>query len=154
MRRLLLRALLFFIVSAIFSRIIALLASQQFDEGDEDSDAFRRVVVMDGGALTSRASALRSGEVTAVMSGMRLDLREATLDPAGAELRLENTMSGLQVLVRDDWAVSVDDQLVGGGNVEIDVAAPDDLPEDSPKLRIRLVTRMGGSVIGTSERFS
>ena len=34
-----------------------------------------------------------------------------------------------------------------GEALEVDVTAPEDLPEDAPKLRIHAVTRMGGGLI-------
>lgn len=151
----LLKSLLFFIVGTVVSaRITGLIVARQRDMGSEASDEFRRAVVMYGVGFTSRAGGLRSGEISVLMGSARLDLREATLDPRGAELTLDNTMGSLQVLVRDDWAVTVDDTLVGGGDVEIDVTSPDDLAEDAPKLHIQLLTRMGGSVVSTGDQDS
>ncbi len=154
MRNLLKFLLLFIVGTAVSARITGLIVARQRDMGSEVSDEFRRAVVMYGVDFTSRAGGLRSGEISLIMGGARLDLREATLDPRGAELTLENTMGGLQVVVRDDWAVTVDDTLVGGGDVQIDVTSPDDLAEDAPKLHIQLLTRMGGSVVSTGDQDS
>ena len=154
MRNLLKFLLLFIVGTAVSARITGLIVARQRDMGSEVSDEFRRAVVMYGVDFTSRAGGLRSGEISLIMGDARPDLREATLDPRGAELTLENTMGGLQVVVRDDWAVTVDDTLVGGGDVQIDVTSPDDLAEDAPKLHIQLLTRMGGSVVSTGDQDS
>jgi hypothetical protein len=73
------------------------------------------------------------------------------LDPAGARLVLECTLGGLAVIVPADWAVTVEEVLVGGGEVRIDVTDPDDLAATAPRLRIDLLTRLGGSQISTRD---
>ncbi len=146
-----LKLALLFIASAAAARVSAFVISRKLDEGSEASDEFRRVVILDGTEFTSQAGGLRSGEVRVVLGGAQLDLREATLDPGGATLMLKNTLGGLQVLVRDDWAVTVEDEIIGGGGVEIDVTPADDLPEDAPRLRISLLTRMAGSTVSTTD---
>ncbi len=142
--RTLLKLALFFIASAAAARVSAFVISRQLDEGSEASDEFRRVVILDGTEFTSQAGGLRSGDVCVVLGGAQLDLR-------GATLMLKNTLGGLQVLVRDDWAVTVEDEIIGGGGVEIDVTPADDLPEDAPRLRISLLTRMAGSTVSTTD---
>ena len=149
--RTLLKLALFFIASAAAARISAFVISRQLDEGSEASDEFRRVVILDGTEFISQAGGLRSGEVCVVLGGAQLDLRETTLDPGGATLVLKNTLGGLQVLVRDDWAVMVEDEIIGGGGVEIDVTPAEDLPEGAPQLHISLLTRMAGSTITTKD---
>ena len=149
--RTLLRLALFFITSAIAARASVFVISRQLDEGSEASDEFRRVVIFDGIQFDSQAGGLRSGEVCVALGGAQLDLREATLDPGGATLALKNTLGGLQVLVRDDWAVTVEDEIIGGGGVEIDVTPAEDLPEGAPQLHISLLTRMAGSTISTKD---
>lgn len=143
------KLLLFIIGSAAVARISGFVIARQLDEGSEVSDEFRRVVILNGADFNSRALGLRSGELSVVLGAAKLDLREATLDPAGARLLIENTLGGLAVTVRDDWAVTVDEVLVGGGETTVDVTAPADLPEDAPRLEIEAITRMGGTVIGT-----
>ncbi len=149
--RTLLKVLGFMAVSAIVTRVVARLVARQSDEGSEVSDEFRRTVVFDGVGFTSRAGGLRSGAVTVVMGSARIDLRDAVLDPAGARLVVENTMGGLSVHVRDDWAVTVEETLVGGGQTEVRVASPDDLPDDAPRLHIDVTTRLAGTLITTGD---
>ena len=45
------------------------------------------------------------------------DLDEWRGKLGGAIVLLENTLGGLALLVRDDWAVTVDDVVVGGGEI-------------------------------------
>ena len=56
-----------------------------------------------GNKFPSSADSLKSGTAIASMGGIDLDLRDATLDPAGAELELSATMGGVQVTVRESW---------------------------------------------------
>jgi hypothetical protein len=64
---------------------------------------------------------------------------------------LENTLGGLALLVRDDWAVTVDDVVVGGGENEVRVTPPTDLPDDVPRLDVQVITRMGATTISTAD---
>ena len=53
--------------------------------------------------------------------------------------------------MRDDWAVTVEDMLVGGGEIEVRVTSPDELPADAPRPQVDVVTRLGGTVITTGD---
>jgi len=149
--RALLKVLAIVVVSAIATRLAGLVVSRQFNEGSEVSDEFRRMVIMDGVEFSSHARGLRSVEISVVMGGARLDLRDAVIDPAGARVLAENTMGGLLILVRDDWDVTVDDTLVGGGESRVQVTPSEDLPDDAPKLRVQVFTRIGGTAVSTKD---
>jgi predicted membrane protein len=145
--RTLLKALLTLAVASFLTRAAALLITRRFEEGSEVSDEFRRVICLDGVDFISRAGGLRHAEVSVILGGAKVDLRDAVIDPGGATVLLENTMGGLLLLVREDWAVHVDDMLVGGGETEVRVTAPDELPDDAPRLDVQAITRLGGTVI-------
>lgn len=147
----LLKLLLFAIVSAIVTRLAALVVSRQFEEGSEVSDEFRRMTILSALDFTSRAGGLRSAEVSVVLGGSKIDLRDAVIDPAGARILAENTLGGLVLIVREDWAVDVNEIIVGGGENEIRTTPLTDLPDDAPRLEIELITRLGGSVIATRD---
>ncbi len=147
--RTLLKLLAFIIGSAVVARLGAFVVARQLDVGTEVSDELRRVVVFDGLDFTSRARGLRRAEVSVFLGGAKVDLRHAVIDPAGARVRVQNTLGGLVVTVRDDWAVTVHEALVGGGDLEVKVTPPQDLPEDAPRLEIDVMTRLGGTVITT-----
>jgi hypothetical protein len=142
----LLRALVVFVGLSVAAWIMGLLVAQRLTHGDEDSDEFQLAVVMGGKEFGSRAAHLKSATAITCLGGLALDLREATLDPDGASLELMTTMGGIEVRVPRSWAVEVDQETLGEA-LEVDVTAPEDLPEDAPKLRIHSVTRMGGGLI-------
>ena len=148
--RALLKALLVLAAAATVTRVAALVVSKQFEEGSEVSDEFRRMSVLDGLEFKSRAGGLRSGEIGVALGGARVDLRDATIDPGGATILLENTLGGLVLIVRDDWAVTVEDTLLGGGDNVVEVTPPTDLPDDAPRLDVQVLTRLGGTVITTN----
>jgi hypothetical protein len=133
--------------SAIAIRVVTVLFARQLDEGSEASDEFRRVAVMNGIDFSSRAAGFRSGAITVAMGGARVDLRGATLDPRGAKLVIDNRLGGVQVLVRTDWNVTVDEELRDGGEIDIDIIPAGDLPEDAPRLHVRAMTSMAGTQI-------
>jgi hypothetical protein len=148
MRRKLLRILLGMVAVQVTAWVVGLLISKRMTSGDEQSDEFQVAAVFGGKKFQSRATGLRSGTAVASMGGVDLDLRDATLDPAGAELELKATMGGVQVTVPEDWAVEVDTETRAGG-FDVDVTPLEDLPDDAPRLHIHALTRMGGGVVTT-----
>lgn len=133
-------------VQAVVS-IVGLVLSKRLSRGDESSDEFRVAAILGGKKFQSRAANLRSGTAIASMGGIDLDLRDATLDPSGAELDLQATMGGMQVTVPESWAVEVDTE--GLGEFEVSVTPHADLPPDAPRLRIHAAARLGGGVVTT-----
>jgi predicted membrane protein len=105
MRDKLLRAFMVFMGISVTAWVTSLVISTRLTRGDESSDDFRVATIMNGGEFRSRASNLRSGTAITIMGGVRIDLRDATLDPSGASLELNTMMGGLEVLVPEDWAV-------------------------------------------------
>jgi hypothetical protein len=116
--------------------------------GDETADEFGIATYLGGVERTSSAAALRRGSVSVVLGGVDLDLREAMLDPSGADLDLSATLGGVNVTVPSDWRVVVDDRARLGG-VEALVTDPEELPDDAPLLRIAAGARLGGVSIIT-----
>ena len=84
--------------------------------GDEESNEINLLAPMYGIDLTSHASAFRGGAAKVIMGGIRLDLRDATLDPSGGQLMLTTVMGGIQVLIPSDWDVQVNtlQPIIGG----------------------------------------
>jgi hypothetical protein len=126
--------------------VTSLVISTRLTRGDESSDDFRVATIMNGGEFSSHAANLRSGTAITIMGGVRIDLRDATLDPSGASLELKTVLGGLEVLVPEDWAVEVE-QEVSGGDSKVNVTPIEELPEDAPRLRIHAVMRLGGAEI-------
>ena len=142
----LLQALVVLVGISVAAWISGLLVARRLTIGDEDSDEVQLAIIMGGKEFHSRAVHLKSATAITCLGGMALDLREAALDPSGANLELRTTMGGIEVRVPQSWAVEVDQETVGEA-LEVDVTSPDDLPEDAPRLRIHAVTRMGGGLI-------
>ena len=143
MRRRLLRFFLFAIAMQILGAIIGQTIAKKLARGDETSDDFQVAAVMGGKQFNSTAGQLRHGSAIASLGGVEIDLREATLDPDGADLDLKATLGGVSVIVPDTWAVDVAED-VEAGEVNVEVTPPEKLPEDAPKLHIDARARMGG----------
>ncbi len=124
-------------------RVAGHLVSRKHNIGDDASDEFSLAAVFGGAARASRAPSLRRGDVLACCGGVQLDLREATLDPAGADLRLRAYLGGIQVVVPEGWRVAVEADAKAGG-IDTNVTPEDDLAEDAPVLRVQAFATMGG----------
>jgi hypothetical protein len=146
MRDRLLRTFMVLIGISVTTWVASLVISTKLTRGDASSDDFRVATIMNGGEFRSHAAKLRAGAAITIMGGVRIDLRGATLDPSGASLELNTFMGGLEVLVPEDWAVEVDEE-VSGGEFKVDVTPLEELPEDAPRLRIHAVMRLGGAEI-------
>jgi predicted membrane protein len=81
----------------------------------------------------------RGGEITAIMGGCKLDLRQASMQ-GDAVLNVFAMWGGIEIRVPDDWAVSLEGTPLLGGFSE--KTSP---PRDSTKrLIVRGVALMGG----------
>lgn len=122
------------------------LISRKMTTGDGNSDDFQIAAILGGKRFHSNATGLKSGSAVAAMGGMEIDLRDATVDPMGADLDVTATFGGLRVLVPEAWAVDVEADSPGGG-IAIDVTPHEDLPEDAPRLRVRATARAGAVAV-------
>jgi hypothetical protein len=148
MRRGLLKALMWVVGVQIALAVVGRIVSERRSKGDEDSDEFTVAAILGGKQFRSTAKNLTSGIATASMGGIDLDLRGATLAPAGARLDLNAMLGGIQVTVPDTWRVEVDKEIAAGG-VDVKVTPAEELPEDAPRLHVRAVARMGGELVTT-----
>lgn len=89
----------------------------------------------------STSGAFRGGSVTTWFGGGTLDLRDATLDPAGATLRVNALFGGGNLVVPEGWNVKA--RIVGVGGVG-DGRPTADRPDDAPTLRFEGVAIFGG----------
>jgi hypothetical protein len=114
----------------------------------------RRAVAQDPGAdeidlvasfaplhFRSTSGAFRGGTVTTWFGGGTLDLRDATLDPAGATLRVNALFGGGNLVVPEAWNVPT--KVVGLGGVG-DGRPKADRPDDAPTLRFEGAAIFGG----------
>ena len=94
------------LVTAIVSAIAALIAKDRLvSRGGERDDEVDLVSIYTGRDLTSRAAAFRGGSALAWYGGGSLDLRGATLDPAGATLTVRTIFGGFRLVVPETWRV-------------------------------------------------
>ena len=82
---------------------------------DESADEIDLAVIFGSLEVESLAPAFRGGDVLAWYGGGTLDLRGATLDPAGAEIRLRAMFGGLQLVVPESWPVELRSRSIVGG---------------------------------------
>ena len=133
------RALLLLVLASVVGQLVA----KRMTVGDEDSDAFTLAAIFGGKEFKSRATPLRSGSALAVMGGVDLDLRSATLDPAGGTLNVTTVMGGAHVTVPRGWVVEVESRGNLGG-VDSKVTDAADLPDGAPTLHVTTNTWFGG----------
>jgi predicted membrane protein len=80
-----------------------------------DADSFERGAACGGLAIHVSSQRFRSGRVTAVFSGVTVDLREAVLAAEGATLSVQAALSSIDILVPADWRVVCEVDAVLGG---------------------------------------
>jgi hypothetical protein len=96
----------FVIISSILAAVVAAVAKRHMiSSGTETDDEFDLVTIFDGVDFASTAPAFRRGSVLTWYGGGQIDLRGATLDPAGGELNVRALFGGVQVIVPETWHV-------------------------------------------------
>jgi predicted membrane protein len=118
--------------------------------GSDSDDTLNVFVVMGGMKRTSTSQRFRGGEVTTLMGGAQLDLRQATIPPGEeAAVDIFAVMGGCEIKVPPSWTVATPLVPIMGG---IDDKRPDPLPGDAeslggqpaPRLVLRGLLLMGG----------
>ncbi|MGH2585334.1 MAG: hypothetical protein ACRDJE_10515 [Dehalococcoidia bacterium] len=112
--------------------------------GDETSDEIALAAAGRGIELKSRAAAFRGGSARAIMGGLQLDLREATLAPDGARLEVRAIMGGAEILVPEAWPLRIIAARGLMGGVDYPEAAKAATDVDGPVLELSLLAIMGG----------
>lgn len=149
MIRKLVRAAVWMAVIELAALIAGVAISKKLTRGDGHSNEFQVAAIFGGRRFESDAPGLRSGSVMTSMGGADIDLRNATLDPFGADLEVKTIMGGIRIVVPAEWAVDLATDTKAGG-VEARVSPPESLPDDAPRLNVHAVVCMGG-VLVTSE---
>lgn len=104
-----------------------------------DDDTFDRGVVLDGLKIRVKSQQFKSGRVTGVLAGITVDLRQAGLSAEGATINVQSALSGIDILVPDDWDVVCDIDAVFGG---VDGGLP--RTRSGPRLRVTGTVVAGG----------
>ena len=137
------------VASMVVAAIAAVSAKRHLVPVDDpEADEVQLVAIFDQLAFRSDARSFRGGTVDCWFGGGAVDLRDATLDPAGATLRMRTIFGGGQIVVPESWRVVNDIVVVAGGVA--DTRPPADRSDDAPELRLEGVAAFGGFVI-TSE---
>jgi hypothetical protein len=136
------------IVSLVVAAIAAVSAKRHLVPLDDpEADEVQLVAIFDQLAFRSVSGSFRGGTVDCWFGGGAVDLRDATLDPAGATLRIRTIFGGGQIVVPEAWRVVNDVVVVAGGVA--DTRTPVDRSDDAPELRLEGVAAFGGFVITT-----
>jgi predicted membrane protein len=106
-------------------------------------DSFDHGAALDDLSIRVQSRQFRGCVLTAVMSGVTVDLREAALSPDGATISVQSALSGIHILVPQDWDVVCDVGLVWG-EVEGERFAPPPASERGPRLRVTGMVVGGG----------
>lgn len=142
-----LRSLLVFTAGA-FAGLIAAAAFLKRalpSQGDEDSNELSLVAVLDGIELKSRATAFKGGSMFALIGGIEVDLRDATIAP-GAQLSVNALVGGIEIEIPPGWRVESSVKAISGG-----VDVPDDGDPDAPVLVLDGLAVMGGIQVSVGE---
>ncbi|MBI3115454.1 MAG: hypothetical protein HYZ09_03115 [Candidatus Kerfeldbacteria bacterium] len=115
-----------------------LVRAPHFHAGEFAGGAFRAFVIFRGSERRISAVGFQGGNVTAILGGVRLDLRGTTY-ANGATLNLFTAMGGIEVIVGTDVRVTVEGTAIGGGWE--DRTQPH--PQATQSLRIRGTSLLG-----------
>ena len=109
---------------------------------DPQADEIRLAAIFEPILYRSTASAFRGGTID-FWCGV-VDLRDATLDPAGAHLEVRAVFGGGQLLVPETWNVTGHVLGIGGF---ADARSPVDRGESAPQLTVTGVAAFGGLAV-------
>jgi predicted membrane protein len=109
--------------------------------GDEAAGTVSGFAVLGSVKRRSTSSAFRGGDVSAVLGGCEIDLRQAALAPEGAEIDALAFWGGVEIRVPSDWQVEVRGTPVLGGFE--DVTRSEATPGDR-RLVVKGLAIMGG----------
>ena len=97
-----------------------LFSNQPYSLGQDEKSvtgdpSFSDLAIMGGVKRTNLSKDFRSGEATAVMGGVDIDLRDAVMDRSEAVLDVSSVMGGVQIRVPKDWSVVSHVNTIMGG---------------------------------------
>lgn len=109
-----------------------------------DADSIQLQAVFEPMHFRSRATAFRGGTIECWYGGGVVDLRDATLDPAGATLDVRAVFGGGQIIVPESWRVTCGVKGIGGVG---DARPRAERDVDAPHLTIEGLVVFGGFAI-------
>ena len=131
-----------FVVSMVGSAVAALSLKRRFiPNASPTADEIRLAAIFEPFSFESQATSFRGGDLELWYGGGIIDLRRATLDPAGATLHVRAVFGGAQVLVPESWQVTTRVMGIGGAG---DGRPRTDRSADAPRLTIEGTSFFGG----------
>ena len=95
------------VVSAVVGAIVAKRVKEEFVPIDDpEANEIRLAAIFGPFSFKSTAPSFRGGTIDCRFGGGVIDLRGATLDPAGARLDVKAQFGGAQILVPESWRVA------------------------------------------------
>jgi hypothetical protein len=131
-----------FSLTMVVGAVAAVVAKRQLVAvEDEDADEVHLVSIFGPMAFHSTATAFRGGTIDCWYGGGVVDLRDATLDPAGARLEVRAIFGGGQILVPGAWRVESN---VSGIGALRDTRPAQGRAEDAPVVSLDGIVLFGG----------
>ena len=125
----------------IGAAIFAATKRRNVEPADPAADEVDLVASFGPLEFRSESGAFRGGSVTTMFGGGEVDLRDATLDPAGATLHVSTLFGGGSLVVPEGW--NVETSLSGIGGVG-DMRPKVERSPDAPTLRVEGTNWFGG----------
>ena len=147
--RIIRRIVVAFVAIMSISALAAVVAKRSIaSAGGPDSNEIELATIFDSVELESRATSFRGGSLLCWFGGGTVDLRGATLDPAGARLTIRAIFGGGILVVPDDWQVDL--KVIGVFGGVGDSRDARGRPADAPRLIVDGFAFFGG--FGISSR--
>ena len=128
------------IMMIVKSTFIRKVITPPFPESKDSNDYIKAIAVMGGFKRSNNSQNFQGGELTAIMGGLEIDLRDASLKGDGI-IEVFALMGGMELRVPEDWIIIIEGFPFMGGFE--DKTRP---PKDSIKRLIIKGTAMMGGV--------
>jgi len=115
------------------------IATPPFAENKDANDYIKAIAIMSGFKRKNNSQDFRGGELTAIMGGLEIDLRDASIK-GEALIDIFAIMGGVEIRVPEDWLVIIDGFPFMGG-FEDKTRPP---KESTKRLMIKGTAVMGG----------
>ncbi|GAB6056717.1 DUF5668 domain-containing protein [Methanobacterium movens] len=93
---------------------------------------------------TIKSSAFKGGDLTAVLGGVELDLRDSQTGPEPAIINVTVLLGGAEIRVPDDWDLKINVVPVLGGVDDNRTRMSNSSPKEKPDLIINGMVALGG----------
>jgi len=94
-----------FLTALISAITAAVLKERMLSKGEPEDDEVGLVTIYSGRDFVSTSKSFRGGSALTWYGGGTVDLRQATLDPAGAKLVVRTIFGGFRLVVPETWRV-------------------------------------------------